>query len=158
MLYEGVPVDECGGCRGIWLDDGELRSIVKIRQKLFSKAEISKVRAINEQFFKTTEPLDSSLDCPKCGSKMGRINYAGSTGIAIDKCDEHGIWCDAEELEHIQMCVEEWEKKLGDDIKQYGPILEKVRAENERRLHAATAGKVLKRSPVLRFFLEMFDG
>src|SRR3989338_4310553 len=31
--YKGIKVDKCSGCEGIWLDSGELETVVKAEQK-----------------------------------------------------------------------------------------------------------------------------
>ena len=36
---------------------------------------------------------------------MNRRNFAGSSGVVIDHCRQHGLWFDLHELEHIQRFV-----------------------------------------------------
>ena len=35
--YEGIKVDKCSRCEGIWLDAGELEAISKIEKKVLDK-------------------------------------------------------------------------------------------------------------------------
>ena len=154
---EGVEVDLCESCGGCWLDSGELKQIVDIRENTFNAEEVSLVRGINEQVFHDKEDKQKELACPKCGELMNRFNYASTTGILIDKCSEHGIWFDQNELEHVQICVEEWEKKAGEDNAKYAPILAKIRHETEERnKKAMTHSKLSRKSPIPRFILESF--
>lgn len=155
---EGVKVDACESCGGCWLDSGELKQIVDIREKTFSPEEVSLVRGISEQVFHGREEKQKEHACPKCDQLMDRFNYAATTGILLDKCSEHGIWFDKDELEHVQICVEEWEKTASADIAKYGPILKKIRHESQEKMNQALPEKSMaRRSPILRFLLEWFE-
>ncbi len=156
-FYEGVEVDACGSCGGCWLDSGELKQIIDIREKTFNSEEIDLVRGINEQVFREKEEKQKEHSCPKCGQMMNRFNYAATTGILIDKCPEHGIWFDKGELEHVQICVEEWEKKAGEDNEKYAPILAKIRHQSDERRNKSMPSKMARKSPILRFILESFE-
>jgi Zn-finger nucleic acid-binding protein len=58
------------------------------------------------------------------------VNYAGDTGIIIDRCTScRGIWLDEHELEKIQMVIEGWDDALPADLKRYGPKLRDVAAK-----------------------------
>jgi Zn-finger nucleic acid-binding protein len=39
--------------------------------------------------------------CPECDAFMHRRNFRKSSGVIIDRCNEHGTWLDADELEQI---------------------------------------------------------
>ncbi len=112
--YEGVPIDRCEGCGGIWLDEGELRSVLEARSRKFSAEE---VRATKKRGNPGLEPLKPDLPCAKCGALMTRFRYSGTSEIVLDQCAGHGLWFDPDELEAIQMAVEEREiaEKLRDE-------------------------------------------
>ncbi len=135
IVYEGVDIETCPGCEGEWLDGGELKRIVRTVEETFSGEEIEKLDALNRNIFTITDstPL---IECPRCqGVRLNRFNYAASTGVVLDKCPEcKGLWLDRDELEHVQILVEEWQKKLGENIDRYGQLLEKVKAKCEARI------------------------
>ena len=132
--YEGIDIETCPGCEGEWLDDAELKHVVKTREVLFSKEERRAIAAATKITGVRLDAVDRDLLCPKCGGQTDAINYGGDTGIIIDRCTGcRGIWLDRSELEKIQMLVEEWEDGLGDDLKQYGPRLREVAADVDRR-------------------------
>lgn len=137
--YEGEEIETCPGCQGEWLDDGELKSIVKKVEKVFTAREIAALDAVNKNIFKIKELDADVITCPCCpGTHLRRFNYASSTGILLDKCPEcHGIWLDKDELEKVQILVEEWSKKLGEDQKTYGSLLRKTQARCEEELKQA---------------------
>lgn len=140
VLYEGVRVDTCPGCKGEWLDAGELKSIVDNWEKRFSPAEIKQLEAIDRADF-TLDRDHSTLECPHCPKgRLERFNYASTSGIALDKCPAcGGIWFDDQELERVQILAEEWSKKLGSDLAQYGDLYRKVRDRVEERVDSSVS-------------------
>ena len=76
-VVEGVEVDLCPGCGGVWLDGGELEAL-------------------------TGHTLEScrELDCPKCGRRLA-IRTIGA--VEVDCCEGcGGTWLDHGELESIR--------------------------------------------------------
>ncbi len=132
--YEGIKVETCPGCEGEWLDDGELKHVVKTREVLFSEEERRALAAATKITGVKVEDVDRDLRCPNCGGQTDAINYGGDTGIIIDRCTGcRGIWLDRSELEKIQKLVEGWDDGLEDDLKQYGSRLREVAAELDRQ-------------------------
>lgn len=87
LTRQGVEVDRCGKCGGIWLDRGEIFLFVKGRKKLLAeKIE----RAIERR------TLSSRLS-PRTGKPMVIFGILGEP--AIDLCETSGgVWLDAGEL------------------------------------------------------------
>jgi len=83
-----VVVDHCPKCDGIYLDDGELRTLTGN----FSLAKwLTKYLGVDS---------DSKLVCPGCG---GVMDAERPEGIEVDVClNCHGIWLDAGELEALR--------------------------------------------------------
>ena len=132
--YEGIKVETCPGCEGEWLDDGELKHVVKTREVLFSEEERRAIASTTKITGVKVEDVDRDLRCPNCGGQTDAINYGGDTGIIIDRCTGcRGIWLDRSELEKIQKLVEGWDDGLEDDLKQYGPRLREVAAVLDRQ-------------------------
>ncbi|TFG35340.1 MAG: hypothetical protein E4H45_03005 [Nitrospirales bacterium] len=89
-----VEIDYCTGCRGIWLDAGELETLLddrKITEKLIESFRIDK------------SCKENTRKCPICLKKMHKIIAGTSTSAPlIDKCDkDHGLWFDRGELKNI---------------------------------------------------------
>ncbi len=154
--YEGVSIDVCQKCEGSWLDEGELAAIKLAREKTFTGAEIAAIRGVTEKVVVGKEQLAAELACPKCDKQMERYNYAGTSGVVLDRCPMHGIWLDKGELEAVQILVEEWEKKAGEDKDRFSPILDKATKEHRERLRKVNPSKWFTSSPVLNFVLDMF--
>lgn len=106
--YEGVEIDVCKTCQGIWLDQGEIQQIVENRITEFSEQD--KKQTISLAFPGIPESeKNKELACPKCGEQLRPINYAVDSGIIIDTCpNNHGIWLDCHELQKVQEFREYW--------------------------------------------------
>ena len=97
-LVGDVVIDECMGCRGLFLDETAVKRIVTDRQQ--SRAE-SLLGALPRLEGRT--PLGSKLyiKCPVCRVVMNRKLFASGTGVVIDVCRQHGTFFDAGELPRI---------------------------------------------------------
>ena len=103
--YEGVQIDRCPICEGVWLDDGEIRQIIRERERKFTDEEIRAV--VGEQSPLSVLPPDEAdlYACPKCGEKMEKHDL---TGIMVDRCPgHHGLWFDKGEIERAQIMAEQ---------------------------------------------------
>ena len=111
--YEGVEVDQCPSCSGIWLDDQELAPILSTRELEFSPEAVASAIATQSLGIPESEKAAEKA-CPKCGESMLPMNFGGNSGVLLDRCVEHGLWLDRGELERIQMIHEHWEKMSHD--------------------------------------------
>jgi Zn-finger nucleic acid-binding protein len=90
-----TPLEECGKCGGLWVD-------VKNFDSICSNAE-AQTAALGLEIPKPVE-IDAHvryLKCPQCSNMMGRMNYAGRSGVVIQVCRPHGIWLDRDEMRQI---------------------------------------------------------
>ena len=153
--YEGIDVDVCDGCGGIWLDGGELEEILKRREKKFSKSEIAAAKPTGKP--SSEEELVPQLRCPLCDDLMERHDFSYTSGVVIDRCARgHGIWLDKGELEKLQVLIEEGEATLEEDLKKWKPVLDKVAGEvKEREEEAIQKIKVSRFGVVNRFMQKL---
>lgn len=144
--YEGVSVDICDCCGGVWLDKGELHEIIERREKTFTEQEQSEVNPKDVQQAKPGDTV-AEINCPVCGVTMKRFVYACTSGIVIDRCpNDHGVWLDSGELEKIQIYVEKSEDIGEKEYAKYSRILNEVKADCEARREAS-----IQRLTVSRF-------
>jgi Zn-finger nucleic acid-binding protein len=90
LELEEVETDYCISCKGIWLDSGELESLLE------DSAE-------KEALLNSIKPEDNSkekiLRCPICSSKMKKVNVGIDDTILLDECKhKHGFWFDGGEI------------------------------------------------------------
>ena len=97
ITHQGVTVDVCPGCRGVWLDPGELA--------LLSDTENDLPKESDSRRTAPGQGLQSKTDshCPRCQAGFDTFEYAPGTSLYIDRCkDCEGIWLDAGELKKIR--------------------------------------------------------
>jgi Zn-finger nucleic acid-binding protein len=106
---EGVPVNHCNGCGGLWLDHGELGQLIDLpRATLLALQE----RLRPETPRAATMAVGARL-CPACSGTLSQHEYALGSAVLIETCrDCGGLWLDPADLAPIQKFVEESENYL----------------------------------------------
>ena len=104
---------------GLWLDPGELETILGERDHVLSAKE--RTRVLDTMKASNAGPQDP-IPCPVCKKTMEHIHYDESVHVVLDQCAEHGIWCDTGEIKKIEAVSDTSEqvhqmvlKKLGLD-------------------------------------------
>lgn len=92
-LCDGVALDVCGKCAGVWMDSGELRRLVQAGLDALQRVDMAAL----------PEPERTTIlggrRCPECDAALERYRYAYSSPIELDRCDRCcGIWVDGGEL------------------------------------------------------------
>lgn len=108
LTHEGIEVDRCPAGHGVWLDKGELRSVVISEEadRPVQEEHAALVAAARDHGQGVLADLArGQRGCPVCTEPMRITEYAGS-GVAIDECMEHGVWLDDGELERIEAYAE----------------------------------------------------
>lgn len=124
--YEGVEVDICSTCSGVWLDRGELTQIISRLDESFSPSLIKSTIDAGFAGVPKSEK-DQKVQCPHCKIPMNSVNYNYGSGIIIDKCDDHGIWLDKGELEGIQIIREKGQDNLKSNAGEIKKLLREVK-------------------------------
>ena len=96
ILLKQTPLQECQRCFGIWVAADAFERICADRER---QADVLS----NEQ-----QPRPHIIPapvryrpCPQCGNLMNRFNFGHTSGVIIDKCADHGVWFDRDELRRI---------------------------------------------------------
>jgi Zn-finger nucleic acid-binding protein len=155
--YDGVSVEICASCKGEWLHAGELQKIVEHHDEVFTPEEISSLEPVNKEILTAEKDDHDELNCPACETApMEHFNYGDTSGIILHKCPRcGGIWMDKEQLERVEKVVDGWKADLNQDTAQYGPILSKIEAEDQKEFdRAVSISKFGFVNAVLRHFCE----
>jgi Zn-finger nucleic acid-binding protein len=94
----GVALEECPGCGGLWVAAGVFNQICADRAT--QEAAI----AVPLPPVPSGSPVEHSaryLKCPVCAELMNRFQFAERSGVVLDKCRDHGIWFDRDELRRV---------------------------------------------------------
>ncbi len=105
--YEGVEVEVCPQCKGIWLSFDNLNQIIRTQRRVWTETQKAEILPQTGKTGVPQEELEQHRDCPECGELMPAFNYQYSSGIIINKCKHnHGLWLDRGELNKIQIYKE----------------------------------------------------
>lgn len=98
-LYRDTPINPCGRCQGIWIEQEHFEWLTSQRDVF---ADPSIPRRWDRPPLPPTEPY---VPCPCCDDFMVRINFKRISSVMVDHCRDHGIWLDAGELEQIRCFI-----------------------------------------------------
>jgi Zn-finger nucleic acid-binding protein len=104
ITVDGVQIDRCDKCGGVWLDAGEAEALAK--QDPSPQDEMKKVKLKLLQQWKTAaiDPKEVDRTCPRCEANMLRVNYKDIPGLHVEKCPQDcGMYLDRGELEKIRL-------------------------------------------------------
>ena len=98
LELDGVEIDCCDECRGIWLDEGELELLAGVDQK----SELPFLKALTDP---EAVKAKGNRCCPVCGKKMLLVDIPLDPIVEIDRCPlNHGLWFDQGELGTDSIC------------------------------------------------------
>lgn len=122
-----ASVVECGACGGFWLAARDLDRLCEEADRqglaLRQLAERPKpARAVETNAVRY-------LACIRCGDRMVRRNFGGSSGIILDVCRDHGVWLDHSEIEKALAFA-----RTGGLMRARRLELERLRAETDHAL------------------------
>ncbi len=92
---QGLEVDRCFSCGGIWFDHGELERYLKARLTILDSPAVG-------------GELDQHLDakeahCPRCSHAMRKAPAPRSQDVTMDMCGGcGGVWLDSTEVDRLE--------------------------------------------------------
>ena len=99
----GIGINECPECNGIWAPEQRFDLLVAKAIEARQSADPAKLAELKPRV-KGGNPARQKVTyrkCPVCDGHMSRKNFRKSSGVITDRCNEHGTWLDADELEQI---------------------------------------------------------
>lgn len=97
---DGVVLDKCHTCDGIWCDHGEIERLKGLR-KHRPEAEVE-ARYGNPAVREDT--VAGYMVCPRCGKRLHRYRYTFARNVMVDRCENaacYGIWLEKGELDAV---------------------------------------------------------
>lgn len=88
--YQGLTVDRCSDCHGIWFDSGEAEAL---RNRWMAEFLDIGDPEVGRKWNKVGD-----IDCPRCGDRMEQTNDPSQIHIWYEICAQHGIFMDAGEF------------------------------------------------------------
>ena len=118
--HQGIEVDRCSNCQGMWLDYGELD---QLEDTVFDQDELKGSLMFHS--------FEGEMVCPRCGGRMQRFDYRAYS-LEIDFCEQgHGWWLDGGEERRVLELMEQRIKDLnrkGKAEAEWGDFLVKLRS------------------------------
>ena len=90
---------ECPRCGGLWVDTVTFNTICADRERQAAVIANVPPSAADAHDFKLADVR--YVPCCECGKLMNRVNFAHASGVILDICKAHGVWCDRDELRRI---------------------------------------------------------
>ncbi|AIE87161.1 hypothetical protein OP10G_3793 [Fimbriimonas ginsengisoli Gsoil 348] len=101
--FQGVTIDACSKCAGIFFDEGEVGRIKAQGLAAFDALEDAVVPTIDVEAI-----ADRPRACPSCGTTMDKFRYMYSSKLMLDECERcGGIWVQDGELRHMRQVLQE---------------------------------------------------
>jgi len=99
--FEGLEVDLCPRCGGLWLDRGEITRAARLPEQ-----ELTRLRALlTDVGGPPPLPTDNTVPCPACEGQLAEVLLGN---VHVDYCDScQGIFLDRGELEEALGAVRE---------------------------------------------------
>jgi len=96
-VYEqGVEIDACVHCGGLWFDAGELAKVMNAYD-----GELAPSGAVVDSLGPKIE--DTVLACPACHAELARHALSAENSLPVDVCLAcHGVWLERDELAHAR--------------------------------------------------------
>jgi len=95
--HEGIELDYCTRCKGVWFDAGELELFLELGGL---PDPTPFLKAMNGRADAAT--AEKPRACPVCGRKMKKTAVNEDGSVIVDICrDGHGIWFDKSEVEQL---------------------------------------------------------
>ena len=93
---DGIELDKCHHCDGIWFDAGELDKVRKLERSAVE-------RELENEYGSPTVAagqVDGYMRCPRCpDGRLNQLTYTYKKQVKIDRCDKcNGVWLDDNEL------------------------------------------------------------
>ncbi len=106
--YEGVTIDRCSHCGGVWLDAGELETIQANQDSDFRGVPDNAMDFVTGAMGMAKAEAEKALSCVKCDDELVKREYSFTSQIMIDNCPKgHGMWLDKNELARLEKFYEE---------------------------------------------------
>jgi len=99
---QGVEIDICPACGGLWCDPGEIEAAEKVYAEVTRRVPAAPDE-MTAGLRMAAEKQSPPTHCPVCEAENVREEYGLASQVLVDRCpDGHGVWLDRGELEAIE--------------------------------------------------------
>lgn len=94
-----LRVERCNGCNGMFFNPGKLEALLDSQTNPLVWLDNAQMNQIGEDFGFSHEVVYRK--CPMCSERMSHLNFAGHSGVILDRCGTHGVWLEGGELRRL---------------------------------------------------------
>ncbi len=87
---DGIELDVCPWCHGLWFDAGELALLAERLGRTLAVAEGAAPA--------TVAATEKPRSCPRCDKTMEKVSLGRAPKVLLDRCPSHGLWFDHGEM------------------------------------------------------------
>lgn len=117
---DGVDIDRCGVCGGMWFDLGEEEQLLK------SNSDAAKDLDLGETSRTEANKLIRDIDCPRCHTRLMKLAHHEQRHIEYEMCGTcGGVYLDSGEFDDLR------ELSLAERIRKLFPNLLGTRKTEE---------------------------
>jgi Zn-finger nucleic acid-binding protein len=111
-----IVMERCDRCGGHWMMPDDFKAVIELIRLPVEGAPVRTGIDLTD--------VQEDAACPCCGVTMEPFNYAGDSGVILDKCRScGGLWLDKGNLERVLAVVAASEQDLDRDIKRFSADL-----------------------------------
>jgi len=107
-----IRIERCTTCHGMFFNPGELEALLDAQTNPLVWLDPVQIDQISRDFGYQHEVIYRK--CPMCAERMSHLNFAGRSGVILDRCGSHGVWVEGGELRRLT----EWWRAGGKVIHQ----------------------------------------
>jgi Zn-finger nucleic acid-binding protein len=97
VTFEGISIDRCSGCRGMWFDAND--------QKLLKEHKGADAVDIGDPVIGRKMDKITDIKCPRCQIAMIRMVHVDQQPMDYEACTNcYGIFLDAGEFRELKDC------------------------------------------------------
>jgi Zn-finger nucleic acid-binding protein len=119
-----IVMETCDRCGGRWMDPDTLKAILEVIRLPVQGTAVRTGIDLSE--------VSEDASCPSCGVPLVPFNYAGDSGIILDKCRLcGGLWLDKGDLERVLAVVSASTQDLDRDVKRFSADLHEAEVRQD---------------------------
>jgi len=99
VAFGETHVHECPKCDGLWVGTETFNTICSDRERQAAVIAGTHAPVAGGTDFNLADV--HYVPCCVCAKLMNRVNFAHASGVILDICKAHGVWCDRDELRRI---------------------------------------------------------
>lgn len=94
-----IRIERCTTCHGMFFNPGEIEALLNAQTNPLVWLDPVQIEQIATDFGYHHEVVYRR--CPMCAERMSHLNFAGRSGVILDRCGTHGVWLEGSELRRL---------------------------------------------------------